>query len=169
MFPNEPRWFTWALHELGVRETPGKGSTDRILAYRKLAKIPLDGEDSVVPWCAIFANAALEQSGVKGSRSGAAKSFLDWGVGLKKPVPGAVVVLNRPKGWAWQGHVGFYRGETADQVYLLGGNQGDAVSIAAFDKSRIVGIRWPVGVPVPLDAGPVKITAGKKLAEVSDR
>ena len=41
------------------------------------------------------------------------------------------------------GHVGFLLGEDDDHVFLLGGNQGDAVTVVAFPKARIVGLRWP--------------------------
>jgi hypothetical protein len=46
------------------------------------------------------------------------------------------------------GHVGFLIGEDGDHVFLLGGNQGDAVTVAAFAKARIVGVRWPLEAPV---------------------
>lgn len=169
MFDNAPPWFKWALGEVGVREVPGKGSNPRILAYRKMAKIPIDGDDSEIAWCSVFCGAALEQCGIRGTRSAAARSALTSPamVELKTPVLGCIVVLARP-GSKWQGHVGFYRGETADSVYLLGGNQGDSVSIAPFPKDRVLGYRWPAGVPVPA-TGVVKIAAGKKLATVSDR
>lgn len=161
-----PAWFVWGLGELGIREIPGKANNDRIMAYRKIGKTPLSGDESRVPWCAIWANAAFEQCGIRGTRSALARSFLDWGQKLDKPALGAVVVLSSARG-TWSGHVGFYRGETADQVYLLGGNQNDSVSIAPFDKARIVGIRWPALVRVPR-LGAIKIAAGRKGPAVSD-
>ena len=42
-----------------------------------------------------------------------------------------------------QGHVGLYLGETSTSLLLLGGNQHNAVSVAAFPKSRLLGLRWP--------------------------
>ena len=46
------------------------------------------------------------------------------------------------------GHVGFAVGkDTAGRLLVLGGNQGNAVSIAAFDVARAIGYRWPAGVP----------------------
>ncbi len=32
---------------------------------------------------------------------------------------------------------------------LLGGNQGDAVGVAAFPKTRLLGFRWPQPQPAP--------------------
>ncbi|MBN8909802.1 MAG: hypothetical protein J0H99_25115, partial [Rhodospirillales bacterium] len=55
---------------------------------------------------------------------------------------GAVAVLSRgddPNA----GHVGFLLSDTNGKLYLLGGNQGDAVTVASFDKARLLGLRWP--------------------------
>lgn len=41
------------------------------------------------------------------------------------------------------GHVGFYVRETDRYVYILGGNQGNKVSVAAYDKGRIIAYRLP--------------------------
>lgn len=41
------------------------------------------------------------------------------------------------------GHVGFFAGRSADagSVLVLGGNQGDAVGIASYPASRVLGVR----------------------------
>ena len=59
---------------------------------------------------------------------------------------GAVAVLSRGSDPS-AGHVGFLLGETDGHVLLLGGNQGDAVSVAAFPKTRLLGFRWPQAEP----------------------
>ncbi|MCB1510794.1 MAG: TIGR02594 family protein, partial [Hyphomicrobiaceae bacterium] len=41
------------------------------------------------------------------------------------------------------GHVAFLLGETGTDVILLGGNQSNRVTIAAYPKSRLLGLRWP--------------------------
>lgn len=41
------------------------------------------------------------------------------------------------------GHVGFYVRETDKYVYILGGNQSNKVSIAGYDKGRIIAYRLP--------------------------
>jgi hypothetical protein len=43
-----------------------------------------------------------------------------------------------------QGHVAFWIGAKGDRVLLLGGNQGNAVSVAAYPVFRVLGYRWPV-------------------------
>lgn len=67
-----------------------------------------------------------------------AKAWADWG----KPTPprvGAVAVFGRSGG----GHVGFVVGESADSLYVLGGNQSNMVNIAPIAKSRLIALRWP--------------------------
>ena len=155
-----PRWYRWAQNEIGTREKPGKGDNPTVIAYRKLAKLGgIKGDDSAVAWCAIFANAALESHGIRGTRSAMARSFASWGVGLAKPAVGCVVPLWRgsPKGVL--GHVGFYAGQSKDgtRIRLLGGNQGDAVSYTWVAANRVLGYRWPTGEPLPT-TGPVIVT-----------
>src|SRR4051812_43810559 len=96
LFDTAPAWFKWALHEVGTKEVPGTGSKQRIIDYRKIAKIAISGDDSVIPWCAIFVNGALEGCGVPGSRSAAARSFVSSPnfITLKQPVLGCIVVLS---------------------------------------------------------------------------
>ena len=55
-----------------------------------------------------------------------------------------MLVFTRPGG----GHVGFYVGEDAAAYHILGGNQGDAVTIVRIVKSRYIARRWPEGRPV---------------------
>jgi hypothetical protein len=44
---------------------------------------------------------------------------------------------------------GLVVGANKDQVFLLGGNQSDAVNVSAFKRSEIVAYRWPADVPLP--------------------
>src|SRR5581483_849958 len=101
-----------------------------------------------VAWCAAFVGACLERAGVAGTRSLMARSYLAWGEPLPEPRTGAVAVLSRGSD-ASLGHVGFLVGLTPSQAILLGGNQGDAVSVAAFPRSRLVGLRWPATAVIP--------------------
>ena len=65
-----------------------------------------------------------------------------WGAPLDEPRLGAVAVLTRGSD-PFAGHVGFFVGAADDRVFLLGGNQGDAVAVEAFDAGRVLGYRWP--------------------------
>jgi hypothetical protein len=90
------------------------------------------------------------------SRAAAARSWLAWGRKLDKPTVGCVVVFWRGKRDGWQGHVGFYAGRAKNgDILVLGGNQSDAVSIRPYPMERLLGYRWPKGVPLPPDVEPL--------------
>ncbi|MCL1415701.1 TIGR02594 family protein, partial [Escherichia coli] len=70
--------------------------------------------------------------------------YLNWGVELREPAYGCVVVFSRDGG----GHVGFVVGQHQNgDLMVLGGNQSDAINIRAFSRSRVTGYRWPVNEP----------------------
>lgn len=59
---------------------------------------------------------------------------------LSKPAYGCIVTFTRQGG----GHVGFVIGkDKSGNLMVLGGNQGNRVSIAAFSPSRVTGYYWP--------------------------
>ena len=155
---NQPPWMPVAWAELGVAERPGAASNPRVVAYFRKAG---HGEvtDDETAWCAAFVGACLEGAGLASTRSLAARSYLSWGIGVATPSPGAVTVLSRGSDPAL-GHVGFLVGLTDSHVILLGGNQSDAVTVAAFDRSRVLGYRLPsaaaVSEPRPPAASPAE-------------
>lgn len=139
-----PPWFLSLHADIGQHERPGRKHNPVIVKYFADAGFP-GVKDDETAWCAACVNAHLERHGIPGTKSLAARSFERWGEECE-PRIGCVVVMSRgdPKGW--QGHVGLYYGETATHVIVLGGNQGDAVSVAKFPKSRVVAYRWPRGI-----------------------
>jgi uncharacterized protein (TIGR02594 family) len=139
---NQLSWMAHAWAELGVAEVPGSGTNPRVAAYFREVGSPAIRDDSV-PWCAAFVGACLERAGIRSTRSLAARSYLGWGKPAEVPSPGVICVLARGSDPA-AGHVGFLIGATERRVILLGGNQGDAVTVAAFDRARVLGYRLPV-------------------------
>jgi uncharacterized protein (TIGR02594 family) len=129
---------------IGMKETPGIASNPMILAMLRLDDSSVQSDE--VPWCSAFLNFVAWLLRLPRSKSLAARSWLSVGVPVE-PIEGAevgndVVVLAR--GTGAQGHVGLFMGfgsEGAQTVYVLGGNQGDAVSVATFPRDRILGIR----------------------------
>ena len=69
------------------------------------------------------------------------------------------IVFWRGKRDGWKGHVGFYAGEDADAFHVLGGNQGNAVSIVRIGRDRLLGARWPSTAPV-LVTEKIELAAG---------
>lgn len=143
-----PAWVIEARRHLGQREVKGHRHNSLILGWWRAIK--RGGiKDDETPWCAAFIGGCLEAVGLISSRFESARSYLDWGVKLDAPEFGCIVVLGRQGG----GHVGFCVGrDPAGNLLLLGGNQGDAVTIAAFSRTRVLGYRWPAAVPLPMAA-----------------
>lgn len=135
------KWLTLAREEIGTRERAGKAINPEIKSYYEEAGHPYIKDDAV-PWCAAFVGAMLVRAGLKGTGALTARSYLTWGKPLKKPQPGAIMVFKRGNS-SWQGHVAFYVDENETHYMVLGGNQGNAVSIAKYKKADLLGIRWP--------------------------
>lgn len=133
-------WMDIARAEIGVAEIIGPGDNPRIVAYH--AKTSLHSKDDETPWCSSFVNWCLHKAGYLGTGSAAARSWTNWG-STKGRTPGAIVVLWRGSPDAATGHVGFLDRLDGDHVWLLGGNQGDRVSVAKFPLSRVLAFRWP--------------------------
>lgn len=135
----QPSWMTHAWARFGVREAPGGANNPVIVDFYRDAGHANITRDAV-PWCAAFVGACLERAGIAGTDSLLARSYLGWGVAAEAAGWGTVAVLSRGSDPA-AGHVGFVVGETARDLYLLGGNQSDAVNVARFPKSRLLGLR----------------------------
>ena len=134
---------------VGLKEVPGIAANPLILGMLQLDDSwPKDDE---VSWCSAFVNFIAHLLDLPRSHKLNARSWLKVGqpVMLNAAVPGFdVVILQRgtgaqpgPEVTDAPGHVGFFVGINEDKVSLLGGNQGDAVSIAQFPVSRVLGIR----------------------------
>ena len=162
----EPAWLTLARTQLGIHEGVGAANNPRVLGYYADAAHPeIRGDD--VAWCAAFVGAMLKRSGIKPSGSLAARSYEAWGQPLAKPVLGCVGVKKRPGG-GWLGHVGFVVGASAAQIILLAGNQGDAVSIAAFPRAQFTAFRWPANLAIPRDLSKLPTSLADARTNVSE-
>lgn len=135
----EGAWMTIARKELGQTEVEGEGNNPRIVEYHATTHGGPDADS--VPWCSSFVSFCIENACLQGTRSKLARSWMTWGRDAGAFVPGCIVVLQR--GAAPKGHVGFCIGAAGGTVTLLGGNQGNAVSIANFDASRVLARRLP--------------------------
>jgi uncharacterized protein (TIGR02594 family) len=149
----QPPWVTAGIKDVGFHE---EGDNQGIEMFIKQAQCGELGD----PWCAIWANAKLEQSGIKGTRSPSSQSFRhDAGfVKLPGPALGAIAVYWRNSPDSGLGHVGFYMGETATQVLTLGGNESDAVREQFEPKSKLFGYWWPKSVALP-DGGVIEVAS----------
>jgi len=135
-------FFQIAAAEIGVKETKGDSNTPRIVDYAKEAGFKNITDDET-PWCSIFVNWCCTKAGLQRTNKANAQSWLTVGLPVDNPVPGDVVVFWRENPKSWKGHVGIFTGYSRDmkQVFTLGGNQKDSVSIQGFDAGKVLGFR----------------------------
>lgn len=136
-----PLWLQYALDELGTAEVPGRLHNPRILEYWQQVRVPF--QDDETPWCAAYVGAMLEHAAVRSTRSAAARSYEHWGKRVDG-LFGSIAVFWREPRVKGFGHVGFLVGkDAAGRLMILGGNQGDKVSIMPFDPARLLCTVWP--------------------------
>ena len=132
-----------ARQHLGLKEWPGARHNPEIIEMFDQSGHAWVQDDET-PWCAAFVGAVLGQAGLRGTGKLNARSYLDWGeeIPLSQAQEGDIVVFWRGEPDGWQGHVGFYAGIAADgAIKVLGGNQGNAVSIADYPRGRLLSVR----------------------------
>lgn len=148
--------FDIAQRFIGVKEVPGAEDNPHVLAMLRLdASWPSHDE---VPWCSAFVNYVAWLLRLPRSKSLRARSWLEIGHTVEPQdakVGFDVVILQRgggeqpgPDVLQAPGHVGLFAGleldrgdASRDNVMVLGGNQGNTVSIRPYPKIRLLGIR----------------------------
>lgn len=152
---NGPAWLQVAIVEYGVHNEslPGEHNK-RIIEYHSTTTLKATADETA--WCSSFVNWVMGQAGYRGTNSAAAKSWLNWGLGIDPPQFGAVTVIFSEKirkagqdrggtGSTSGFHVGFFVSGTSSHVRLLGGNQSKQVKTSNYPLSEweIKGYRWP--------------------------
>lgn len=143
-------WLAEAQRAIGITEVAGAASNPLIIGWGKRLKI--DYRSDEISWCGLFVahciNSALPGEMLPDRLLGA-RSWQRFGTPCPMPQPGAIMTFWRVARSDWRGHVGFYVGEDATAYHILGGNQGDAVNVKRFAKSRFLAARWPASAPPP--------------------
>lgn len=136
-----------ASQYLGMKEVPGHKANPAILAMLQMdSNWPTD--DSV-PWCSGFVNWIAFNLGLERTRSLRARSWLFIGteITLGEVQMGDIVIFSRG---SWRpdatvleapGHVAFVDEFRGDRVWVVGGNQGDAVSRKSYPMRDVLGFR----------------------------
>lgn len=146
-----PRLLSEMMKLYGVVEQPGSGNNPMILQWAK--SIGLGGvyrADSIA-WCGLTVAYACAQAGWDHAPRGNAlwaRNWASWGnpVEPKQAMLGDILVFTRKGG----GHVALYVGEDKTHYHILGGNQGDRVSIKRREKAQCIAVRrcpWRVNQP----------------------
>ncbi|MGQ3053800.1 MAG: TIGR02594 family protein [Roseateles sp.] len=144
-----PRHLTIARGELGTNEVRGARDNARIVEYHQTTSLRASNDETA--WCSSFVNWTMEQAGIRGTDSAAARSWLNWGnavpIDATSVRPGDVIVFPRGNNPA-QGHVAIVSEVLASgTVRVVGGNQGvrgenyDGVTYADRRLSDAIGLR----------------------------
>lgn len=148
----ELTWVEYGRKFIGTKEIKGAKHSHIILelwqsAFKaKNLPIPTVFKNDEIAWCGGFVAGVMAKANLGRhipDGFAMARSWLKAGTPLNNPAYGCVVIFWRvsPKGAS--GHVGFVVGhDSRGNLMVLGGNQSDQVSIAPFDKGRVLGYRW---------------------------
>ncbi len=141
-------WMSLALRKRGLHE--GRDNDD-LREFLKSDGKTL-GDPARLPWCGDFVETCIAVSLPEAILPGnpyLARNWMKFGATVD-PCFGSILVFWRGSRSGTKGHVGFYYSEDADNYHVFGGNQSNKVSVAALDKSRLLGARMPtVGGPYP--------------------
>ena len=131
-------WITEARKHIGLSEMVGKQHNSTIRNW--LISLKAWWTDDETPWCGTFVAHCAKTAGRDIPQHWyRALAWADYGSRLDKPAYGCVVTFNRADG----GHVGFCIGQDVDgNLWILGGNQGNKVSVAKFSRSRVHSYTW---------------------------
>lgn len=154
-------WLIKARSYLGLKEYPGAANNPTIGGW--LARLKASWRDDETSWCGTFVAECFTEAGIDPVKNWAgARNWLNFGIKLPAPTVGCVVVFWRESITGWKGHVGFVVGkDKAGNLMVLGGNQGDAVTIKPFGRDRVLGYRWPAGTSVLTAPLPVLNSDGR--------
>lgn len=151
--PPDPPWIVIARRELGVAELPGAADNPRIIEYLKATRLPPSMWHDSTAHCAAFVSWVLLEAKLPSPRTASARAYMEYGQRLTEPRVGAITVFSRGPNPA-HGHVAFFIGlEVAEtgvvqNILVLGANQRNQVRVAPYAAARLLGYRWPAGVPL---------------------
>ena len=155
-----PVWYAEALRLLGVREVTGRGNNPVIMDWADDLDIHYAGDD--VPWCGLFVahcvGSTLPDEPLPANPLGA-RQWQSFGERCD-PALGAILVFWRESRASFKGHVGFYHGEDGGALQVLGGNQGDSVSVTRIARDRLLDVRKPRSFPALAGGAVVRASSG---------
>lgn len=136
-----PRMVTEGLKLHGTLEIPGSANNPTIMAWAKEVGLQRAYTADSVPWCGLFMAVVAKRSDKQFPTDPLwALNWAKFGESVGQPGLGDTLTFTREGG----GHVGIYIAEDKAAYHVLGGNQGDKVSIVRIAKTRLYRARRPV-------------------------
>ncbi len=144
---NVPNLIKEAYSFIGLKEIVGPQHNPIIIEWAKGLGLGNVYKNDEIPWCGLFVAQVCKQANKEIVKDPLwARNWLNFGTKEHTAMLGDVLVFSRGNG----GHVGFYVGEDKKAYHILGGNQGNAVSVGRINKDRCLGIRrskWKIAQP----------------------
>lgn len=141
-------WYDLALKKKGLHEGRDNAELRRFLKEDGKTL----GDPAKLPWCGDFVETCIAvtlPSEPLPANPYLARNWQRFGIECS-PQLGAIVVFWRThKTKSTDGHVGFLAGVGPGVIYVLGGNQSNAITIAKLDDDRLLGCYWPKTSPMP--------------------
>lgn len=142
-----PKILVQAVKMIGTKEVVGKEHNPEILRWAEVVGLRNVYNADEIPWCGLAMAYAAHMAGVQVvDKPLWALSWANYGDPSPEPMLGDILTFKRDGG----GHVGMYVGEDDDCYHVLGGNQGNAMSITRILKSRLYKARrtkWKIAQP----------------------
>lgn len=133
----------WVRGELGQTEIKGSKDNPRIRWYHTFSKnIGSKEHPDEVPWCSSLLNACAAMTGMKGTGSALAKSWINYGEGKTVAEAGDIVVIRRSDGGF---HVclanEYFNPASQSFFWAIGGNQSNSVNVTSYRTKDVLAIR----------------------------
>jgi uncharacterized protein (TIGR02594 family) len=142
-----PRILVQAVKQLGVTEIVGKTHNPTILGWARELKLASVYNADEIPWCGLYIAYCCKMAALEVvDKPLWALNWAKWGYEPTEAMLGDVLTFKRNGG----GHVGIYVGEDDTHYHVLGGNQGNSVSVSRIAKSRLFKVRrtlWKIAQP----------------------
>jgi uncharacterized protein (TIGR02594 family) len=156
-----PRMLVEALKLYGVTESKGRANTPAILEWAKEVGVGSEYTSDETAWCGLFCAVIAKRAGKEPPHDPLwALNWRNFGKAADKPMLGDVMIFTRDGG----GHVAMYIGQDAKYWHILGGNQGDTVSIVRRAKSGKSWARRPDYTIQPANVRVVNLAATGRIA-----
>jgi len=157
-----PRHLLKAVELFGTTEIVGPKHNPVILGWAKELGLDSVYKSDEIPWCGLFVAICILRSGREPVKDPLwALNWRKFGSVVAEPMLGDILTFTRPEG----GHVGFYVGEDATAYHVLGGNQGNQVSVVRIAKIRLTQARRPNYNSQPSNIRKIVLTSTGKLSE----
>lgn len=156
-----PRHLLKAVELYGVTEIVGSKNNPVILGWAKEVKLEKVYDADSIPWCGLFIATIMKRADREPVKDPLfALNWNNFGVKIGQPMLGDILTFTRKGG----GHVGLYVGEDVAAYHVLGGNQGDKVSIVRIGKDRLSQVRRPAYNLQPFNIRKIKLAISGGLS-----